>query len=308
MCDIWKSNHHLKQLTEQDITGLIDSLRKFDTKQVVMSGGEALLNPNFFRLCEILKKEGIKVTLLSTGLTIKRNAEQLLNLVNDIIVSLDGNEPVHDLTRNIPGAFRKLEEGVHHMKSLDPRYRITARTVIHRLNFRNWPDIIETAKSMGLNQVSFLPADVSSHAFNREILWNESRQHEILPDENELPELQQVIDKIIAVHKVEFDNRFIAEPPEKIRKIHQYYSASLGLGPYPYKMCNAPWISTVIEADGTVRPCFFHPAIGNIHKNSLSEILNSDHAIQFRKSLDIDTDNTCMKCVCYLKLAPRAKV
>ena len=48
MCDIWKDNKNLKQLTENDISSLLETFRKFDTQQVVMSGGEALLNPNFF--------------------------------------------------------------------------------------------------------------------------------------------------------------------------------------------------------------------------------------------------------------------
>src|ERR1700733_12044515 len=85
MCDIWKDNKNLKQLTEQDVTGLLDALRHFGTQQVAMSGGEALLNTNFFKLCAILKKEKIKVTLLSTGLSVKKNAEQLLELVDDLI-------------------------------------------------------------------------------------------------------------------------------------------------------------------------------------------------------------------------------
>ena len=76
MCDIWKDNKNLKQLTEDDIAGLLSSLKKFETTQVLMSGGEALLNKNFFRFCEILKKERIKISLLSTGLTIKKNADQ----------------------------------------------------------------------------------------------------------------------------------------------------------------------------------------------------------------------------------------
>src|SRR3954468_4751256 len=86
MCDIWKDNKNLKQLTEADISGLLTSLKQFDTKQVVMSGGEALLNGNFFRFCEILKKQNIYITLLSTGLTLKKNAEQLIELVDDIII------------------------------------------------------------------------------------------------------------------------------------------------------------------------------------------------------------------------------
>src|ERR1044072_1818293 len=68
MCDIWKDNKNLKQLTEADVNGLMNGLRKFGTQQVLMSGGEALLSPNFFRLCQIIKSQGICISLLSTGL------------------------------------------------------------------------------------------------------------------------------------------------------------------------------------------------------------------------------------------------
>ena len=44
---------------------------------------------------------------------------------------------------------------------------------------------------------------------------------------------------------------------------------------FPYKKCNAPWVSTVMEADGTVRPCFFHEAYGNIKSGTLESIINS---------------------------------
>jgi MoaA/NifB/PqqE/SkfB family radical SAM enzyme len=308
MCDIWKDNKNLKQLTEQDISGLMDALKKFGTKQVAMSGGEALLNTNFFRLCEILKKAGIKITLLSTGLSIKKNADQLLNWVDEVIVSLDGDEPLHDAIRNVPGAFNKLKEGVEHIKSHNPDYSITARTVIHRLNFRNWEAIINEAKIMGIDQVSFLPADVSSHAFNRQMAWTEPKQHEILISEKELPELRDIINRIIIDNAPDFSSGFIAETPGKIQHIHQYYAAFYGLNPFPFKKCNAPWVSTVIEADGNVRPCFFHDVIGNIRDSSLPAILNSNEAITFRKTLDMGTNPACVKCVCSLNLSPFARL
>jgi MoaA/NifB/PqqE/SkfB family radical SAM enzyme len=291
MCDIWKDNRNLKQLTEDDIKGLLVSLKALGTRQVLMSGGEALLNPNFFTLCSILKKQGIKVTLLSTGLSIEKHAFNLLKLVDDLIISLDGDE---------------LKEGVQYIKSIRPAYRITARTVIHRLNFRNWLAIIKEAKAMGLDQVSFLPADVSSHAFNRQTAWSEPKQHEILLSESDLPDLQSVIDQLLTDHKTDFMNGFIAESPLKIQAIHDYYAAFYGHNPFPYKKCNAPWVSTVIEADGSVKPCFFLDTIGNIREKPLTEILNSKEAINFRKGLDTNKNATCVKCVCSLNLAPTA--
>jgi len=307
MCDIWKDNKNLKQLTEQDVSGLLFSLKQFGTRQVVMSGGEALLNQNFFALCRILNEAGIKVSLLSTGLTLKHHAEQLVKWVNDIIVSLDGDQQLHDAIRNIPGAFHKLKGGVQYIQSLNPNYRITARTVIHRLNFWNWIAIIEQAKKMELNQISFLPADVSSHAFNRQMAWEQPRQNEILLSERELPELKDIIGRIIIEYSDDFDSGFIAESPQKLIDIYNYYAAYYGLNPFPYKKCNAPWVSTVIEADGSVRPCFFHDTIGNIRDSSLATILNSDDAINWRKTLDMATNSTCVKCVCSLHLSPRMK-
>lgn len=306
MCDIWKDNRNLKQLTAADITGLLGTLRKMGTRQVLMSGGEALMNPNFFSFCEILRNEKIKISLLSTGLLMERHAGNLLKWVSEVIVSLDGDSRVHDEVRNIPGAFDKLESGVRHLHALDPGYRITGRSVIHRLNFRQWPDIIRCALKMGLNQISFLPADVSSQAFNREQPWQQSKQAEILLAENDLPELQDILDQLFMEFKTLFETGFIAESPAKLQKIYSYYGAFYGLNPYPFKKCNAPWVSTVVEADGTVRPCFFHAPLGNIHDDSLENILNSRNAINFRRSLDVHTNSTCIKCVCALQL-PIAK-
>jgi MoaA/NifB/PqqE/SkfB family radical SAM enzyme len=308
MCDIWKGNHNLKQLTEDDINGLLSALKKFGTQQILMSGGEALLNPNFFRFCAIIKKEKIKISLLSTGLTLKKNAAQIVEWVDDVIVSLDGDEAMHNSIRNIPGAFGKMAEGIEAIKIIDPQFKITGRTVIHRQNFRIWPAIINSAKQIGLDQISFLPADVSSHAFNREVLWDEDRQHEILPLVNDLPELKAMIDILTSKFENDFATGYIAEAPEKIKKIYQYYASFYGLTDLPYKKCNAPWVSAVIEADGTVRPCFFHEAYGNIKTDALENIVNSTGAVNFRKQLDIEKNETCKKCVCYLNLNPQTKL
>jgi len=305
MCDIWKDNQNLKQLDEKDVKKLLISLKKLGTQQVLMSGGEALLNRNFFTLCGILKREKIRITVLSTGLTLKNNADQIVKWVDDVIVSLDGNEEVHDRIRNIPRAFEKLKEGVSELRRINPHYRISGRTVIHRLNFKIWPQIIETAKSIGLNSISFLPADVSSHAFNREVLWSAERQEEVMPEKSELPMLDEIVDYIIDQYSEEFQSGFIVESPDKLKRITTYYKAIYGQNEFPYKKCNAPWVSAVVEADGSVRPCFFHEVQGNIHQQDLEQVINGKKAIDFRKGLDMDSNETCKKCVCYLNLPPR---
>ena len=120
--------------------------------------------------------------------------------------------------------------------------------------------------------------------------------------------MKHIIESLIGQYARDFDQHFIAESPEKVRKIYTYYAAFYNLSSFPYKKCNAPWVSTVVEADGTVRPCFFHLPMGNIRNDSLENIINSKESIRFRKELDIDKNSTCIKCVCYLNLPPGQKL
>jgi len=308
MCDIWKGNNNVKQLEEDDIIKLLDSLRRLDTKEVVMSGGEALMHPNFFRLCEIIKSRKITITLLSTGLLLKKYASEILAKTDEVIVSLDGSREVHDKIRNIPNAYVKLKEGVQELKRLNPKFKVTARSVIQKENFRDFPNIVDAAKEIGLDQISFLTADVTTDAFNRPELWGEEKVSEIRLSSEELEKFKEVIETLIRTHSIDFQNRFIAESPERVRRFYSYYDAFQGLNQFPTVRCNAPWVSAVIEADGSVRPCFFHEVIGDIREASLADIINSEKSISFRKNLDVQSNSICKKCVCSLNLSPFAKL
>lgn len=306
MCDIWKGNKNSKQLTEADINQILQSLKKLETKRVVMSGGEALLNRNFFRFCEIINQQKIKITLLTTGMTVSRHASDIVKHVDEVIFSLDGDAELHDEIRNVKGAFNALREGVQALKKLKPSLKVSARCVIHRYNFLRWNKIILCAKETGFDQVSFLPADISSEAFNREEPWSPERQTDLLISKEELPLLEKMITELQETFSSEFESGFIAENPAKIGKIYTYYRAQHGLAEFPVKSCNAPWVSVVIEADGSVRPCFFHDKAGNIHQQTLEKVLNSKESIDYRRALDVNKNDTCRKCVCSLNLEARA--
>ena len=308
MCDIWKGNNNVKQLEEADIKKLLDSLRRLNTKEVVMSGGEALMHPNFFRLCEIIKSRKIKITLLSTGLLLKKYASEILAKTNEVIVSLDGSKEIHDKIRNIPNAYEKLKEGVQDLKRLNPNFKVTARCVIQKENYKDFPNIVDAAKEIGLDQISFLTADVTTDAFNRPELWDDQKAGEVKLSREEVAVLKEVIESLISEHSNDFNTKFIAESPDKIRRFYHYYAAYHGMSEFPEMRCNAPWVSAVIEADGSVRPCFFHEVIGDIREASLADIVNSEKSISFRKNLDVQTNEICKKCVCSLNLSPFAKL
>jgi len=95
--------------------------------------------------------------------------------------------------------------------------------------------------------------------------------------------------------------------PAGLRRLVQYYRAHLGLGPFPPVACNAPWMSVYIGADGAVRPCFFHPPVGNIRQRPLREIMTVGMPA-FRRALTVADDATCQRCVCNIKTGLRTRL
>ena len=308
MCDIWRSSV-TNELSAADIARWIDEWRALGVKRVVLSGGEALLHSRLWTICDDLRDAGIGVTILSTGLLLAKHAAELVRRCDDVVVSLDGPQPDHDRIRNVPRAYERLAHGIAAVKAADNRVMVSARCTVQRSNFRAIRRTVAAAHALGLDRISFLAADVSTDAFNRPGGWDDVRVSEVALDERELPLLRDELEALELECAADFASGFIAESPDKLRRsLLQYYSALLGHGDFAPIECNAPWVSSVIESDGTVRPCFFQPPLGNIHHaTSLGEILNSPEAIAWRQGLDVRRDTICRKCVCSLSLrAPEA--
>jgi len=308
MCDIWKANADKREIAPAELARHLEAFRRLGVRWVVLSGGEALMHGNLWMLCELLKSLRIKITLLSTGLLLQRHAENVARWCDEVIVSLDGSREVHDRIRNIPQAYEKLVDGVKALRLVSPRQRVTGRCVLQKMNFFDLPNLIRAAQEIGLTQISFLAADVFSTAFNRATPWESPRLAEIALAENEVEAFAALVEKTIVDFAAAFESGFIAESPDKLRRLPQYYAAILGKNEFPAQRCNAPWVSAVIEADGAVRPCFFHEPLGNLRANSLDAVLNSERAVAWRRNLAVQTNPICRTCTCSLYLKPWAKI
>jgi Fe-coproporphyrin III synthase len=296
MCDIWKVTD-AAEISADDLERHVASIEGMGVEWAVFSGGEPLMHSDLFRLCAILRRRGIRLTILSTGLLLERHAHAIVTHVDDVIVSLDGPREIHDRIRRVPGAFDRLAAGVRSIRSLRPDFPIAARCTVQRLNCSSLRATVMSAREIGLNGISFLAADLTSTAFNRPAPWTPERQSSVGLATEDLAALESEIESIILANQCE---GFVAESPEKLRKIVRHFS-----GEATAPLCNAPWVSVVVEADGVVRPCFFHPPIGKIDdRASLMDVVNSAKAIAFRESLDVAANPTCRHCVCSLNYKP----
>lgn len=299
MCDIWQTKE-VQELSGEGLARLLTSFHKLKVRWVVLTGGEPLLHSDLPGICAPLREAGIRVTLLTTGLLLSRYAETSRSLFDEIIVSIDGPPGIHDQIRRVPRGFQKIEEGLRLVHDAAPDLPLRARTTVQRSNRLHLRETVMTAKRLPLDSISFLAADLTSEAFNRKLIWPVERQNEVGLSVQEVVELEQEIEKMMAEFDEEITTGFISESPAKLRRIVQHFRGHLGLAEPVAPVCNAPWSSTVVELDGSVRPCFFHQPIGNIVDGDLEQILNGGRGLEFRNSLDIASNPTCRRCVCSL--------
>ena len=298
MCDIWKTNES-REITTADLDRHAADIAALGVRWVIFSGGEPLMHSDLFRLCARLRPLGVRLTVLSTGLLLARNAHSIVEHIDEVIVSLDGPPDVHNKIRRVVGAFESMSEGIRELHRLQPDFPIAARCTVQKQNCASLIATSETARSLGLTSISFLAADLTSTAFNRQEPWSIGRQREVGLNADEVRVLAQEVEALIESRA---GSAFILESPEKLRRIVHHFKAHLGMVEAAAPRCNAPWVSAVIESDGTVRPCFFHEPIGNVSERSLIKVLNSPRALEFRESLRIAENPVCRRCVCSLHL------
>jgi MoaA/NifB/PqqE/SkfB family radical SAM enzyme len=299
MCDIWKREKH-EQVRVADLERHRESLRNLGVRQVVLSGGEPLLHGDLRALCQFFREENIRLTLLTTGLLLLKRAGEVSTLIDDVIVSIDGPREVHDGIRRIYGAFDVIAQGVAEIRSRKPELGIACRTTVQKANHRHLRATVRAAKTIGFTSISLLAADLTSEAFNRALVWPGERQSEIALTEEEVGGLEDEIEQLIVEHGGDIRRGYIAEGAAKLRRIARRFREHLGHASPESPACNAPWVSAVVEVDGSVRPCFFHRAVGNIGSSTLEEVVNGEAARQFRQSLRVSENPTCRRCVCSL--------
>jgi len=299
MCDIWKTRE-ARNFGLREMAALLPSIRRLAVRWAVFSGGEPLMNAELPQLCALLRSEGVRLTLLSTGLLFSKCAEDIVANFDDAIVSLDGPPEVHDAIRRVNGAFELMQAGIQTVRELRPDFPISARCTVQKANHAHLRETVRAARLLGLNGISFLAVDITSTAFNRPLVWPTNRHSEMGLSLSEIAALENELEELIVCGPGEFGPGYVVESPEKLRRIARHFRVQLGLERAVAPVCNAPWVSAVIETDGMVRPCFFHRSIGSLEDGSLEEVINGPAARAFRANLDVPGNAICRNCVCSL--------
>ena len=292
-CDYWR--HGRADLDLAAVSRLLPSFERLGTEVVLISGGEPLLNPQWPQIAELLRNRGLRLWLLTSGLSLAKHARRAAGLFDAITVSLDGTEATTYAEIRGIDAFDVVCRGIR--AAVAAGIPVTIRVTLQRGNFRQLPAFVALARELGVAHISFLAIDVAnSHAFGRQDRFTTDLA--LRPED--LPELERNLVTLEREHADAFETGFISESPEKLRRrILRYFSAVCGLGAYPPVRCNAPEFSAVIDARGHLSPCFFINGPSEaLVKEDVEGVLNGDSMAALRHAIRSGTRPECSRCVC----------
>jgi MoaA/NifB/PqqE/SkfB family radical SAM enzyme len=311
-CDYWR--HGRTTLTLPALQEMLPSLAALHTEVALLSGGEPLLNPEWAAMTRLLKDAGLKVWLLTSGLSLEKHARRVRELFDSVTVSLDGTDAATYAAIRGVDAFEKVCAGIRAVADGGPP--VSVRVTLQRANYAQLPRFVALARELGAQQVSFLAIDVANpHAFGR----TDDFSTDLALRAEDLASLARLLDELEQAHAADFGSGFIAESPAKLRRLLDYFAAVCGRGPYPPVRCNAPQFSAVIAADGHVRPCFFIPGPpGARVQGDVGTALNAPELLELRSAIRRGERSECAHCVCpmwrdleqveHLILPPRARL
>jgi MoaA/NifB/PqqE/SkfB family radical SAM enzyme len=286
----------------EKVASLVPDLTRLGTRVALLSGGEPLLNPDWPQIAQTLKESGIRLWLLTSGLSLAKHASRVSTLFDVVTVSLDGtNSATYAAIRGLD-AFDKVCEGIS--AAVAAGSTVGLRVTLQRANYRELPDFVTLAHSLGVQYISFLAVDVANpHAFGR----LEDFSDNLALRSEDLPLLSQLIAQLAEQRRADFESGFIAETPVKLRRLQQYFAAVIGRADYPPVRCNAPEFSAVVGVKGLSQPCFFISGPGDQSaEQGLESMLNAPAMVALRESISSGERAECARCVCSLYRDPES--
>lgn len=290
-CDYWR--HGTQDLDLATVERLLPGLAELGTQTVLVSGGEPLLHPQWAVIAERLRRQGLRLWLLTAGLALAKQAEAVARHFEQVTVSLDGATAASYARIRGLDAFEVVCAGIR--AAVRAGLHVTLRVTVQRGNAGELPALVVLARTLGVAGISFLAADVANDAaFGR----HGAPADDVALRQEDLPALGRSLDTLAREHVDDIASGFIAETLPKLRRIEAHCRARLGLGALPPVRCNAPTHSAVIEASGAVRPCFFIAGPTRLDEAGLPAALNAPAARRLRADIDAGRHAECARCVC----------
>ena len=267
----------------------------------ILHGGEPLLYSHFEAIAALLKKHRCFSISCTNGMALDRYLDTLAdNPYLTFMVSLDGPEPVNDQLRGC-GVYRKVVENIRLVKALRRPPYLGAQFTIRPENVGTMYDFCEEMVDLGVDWVLLNPCWFVSEDQARAYEQFMTTHFHVMPKTHLGYLMPYDLDKELFIEQFRRIRRqkwpiqiscYLKKPED----IHTFVDTPAV--PPGNHFCYQQWTRMDITPDGEVTPCILYPdlKVGNLHRQGVMEIWNSDRFAHFRQVRRKEVLPVCAKC------------
>lgn len=253
---------------------------------------EPLVYPELKESLLYAKEKGLKTTITTNALNLKRKAEDLVEGgLSELYISLDGLEETHNYIRGNKRSFQKAIEGITYISQLENAPKISIFAVITEWNYTELAAFADFFNNLPIVHMGFMHqnfiteqmAESHNALYGNLYRATHSNVQETDFSKIDLEKLNREIEKIKS-NNYNFTIEFAPEI-EGLEMLNTYYhhpEKKLG------RTCNDVFTNMMIKTDGSVIPAHgrcYNVSMGNLYDSSLAEIWNSSAYGKFREEI-----------------------
>lgn len=253
---------------------------------------EPLIYPHLIESLEYANSKKLYTSVTTNALNLKKHAEALCKAgLNELMISLDGPEEIHNFIRGHKSSFQRALEGMEMIFANSNPPSVSVFCVITEWNTKHLKEFVDFFKPYPIRELGFMHTNFTpDHVVTKHNeVWGEaypatvSNVAETQVSKTNLDELWQ---EILDIKQSDYPFRVIFSPEIKDRSDLDtfYLRPEYIIG----NRCNDAFRNIMIKSDGSVIPAHgrcFNITVGNINETKLPEIWNSDKLGKFRKDL-----------------------
>lgn len=254
---------------------------------------EPLVYPHLIESLGYANHKKLYTSITTNALNLPHKAESLVKVgLNDIFISLDGPQDIHNHIRGHKSSFQRAVKGIEALLSHANHPEIGVFCVITEWNIGHLKTFVDFFKDYPLRQLGFMHtnftpqyvADMHNSTYQDSYPATDSNVDEIDISKMDLELLWKEINEIKS-DKYSFPVTFSPEVHLREQLMDFYHKPEKLMG----KKCHDAFNNIMIKSDGSVIPAHgrcYNLTIGNLYNEDLKSIWNSSVIANFRHTLN----------------------
>jgi len=253
---------------------------------------EPLVYSQLYESLKYASSKKLFTSLTTNALALKKWSDKLIDSgLNELNISLDGPEDIHNTIRGNSKSFEKAVEGIDYLFSQKKHPKISIFCVITEWNIGRLKEFLDYFKDYPLTNIGFMHtnytpdevADKHNNLFGTLYPATASNMKDIDISKYDLKLLFEEIEEI---KKTKYPFK-VAFSPEinTFESLHSFYHETEKMFG---KKCYDIFRAIMIKSNGDVIPAHgrcYNLTIGNIYNENLKQIWNSQIIAKFRKDV-----------------------